>query len=155
MLAQLMRRCAVAVCMMPLVLPQVAGASCDAPLRTVVDAGLQRAWQIQPNCVHPERPARLVVIPWKPAAPRPGLRRARGERGRVGVAGAAAPLIRPGIRVRVQRQDAGAEIHLSGIALEGGGIGQPILVRAGLNRAALRAVVRGPGEVQLQRSGQQ
>jgi len=59
------------------------------------------------------------------------------------------------MRVLVERQDGSAEIQLSGIALEGGGIGESILVRAGLNRAALRAVVSGPREVQLKRGGQE
>ena len=153
MLARLMRRCAVLLCTMQMMLPQVAGAFCEVQPRTLVDLGLQRAWLIQPNCGHPERPARLVPIPWKP--PEPSVRGARAERARAASAGAAAPLIRPGMRVLVERQDGSAEIQLSGIALEGGGIGESILVRAGLNRAALRAVVSGPREVQLKRGGQE
>lgn len=60
-----------------------------------------------------------------------------------------APLVRAGMRVTVWRSGEEAEVRMAGTALEAGGRGASILVRAGLGNATLRGIVRGPGSVEL------
>lgn len=114
--------------------------ACTGAQGTVVDRGLHRVWRIERDCTHPERPARLVETPWRDMAAQAPAGSSRA---------AAAPVIRPGMRVTVFREDAGTEVCLAGVALEGGRLGDTILVKAGLSRATLRGVVRSPGAVEL------
>ena len=58
-------------------------------------------------------------------------------------------LVRPGMQVLVVKKSGTAEIRLRGTALEGGGAGSVVLVRAGMGRAVLRTVVVGPARVEL------
>lgn len=114
--------------------------------QVMVDWGLHREWAVQADRLHPERPAVLVEIPWKAhptaTADVPGKSPACKEPD-------ASPPVLPGSRVMVASQKDGTEIHLAGVALDRGLPGTTIRVKAGLHGAILRAVVRGPAEVEL------
>jgi Chaperone for flagella basal body P-ring formation len=107
----------------------------------VRDRGLHRAWRVQRNCAHPERPAVLVEVPW--TAP---VVRGRGEHA---MALKPVPLVRAGGRVTMTWQDENSDGHLSGTALTTASAGQTVAVRTGLGAAILHGVVRGPGWVEL------
>jgi hypothetical protein len=123
----------------------LAPAAPRSPSSLVIDRGLHRQWIVVRDDAHPERPPRLVEVPWSEA------RAAQAQ------AGAAvpnslrpdAPLVRPGMTVAVVWQNDNAEWHLAGIALEAGRSGDVVLVRAGLHGAAERGIVRGPALVEL------
>jgi hypothetical protein len=112
---------------------------------TVVrDWGLHRQWRMEIDPAHPERPARLVEIPWSagkgPRAsslPQPD----RGSRPK--------PAVRTGMRVTVVGRGARAQIRLLGTALGSGLPGETIAVRAGLGTSLVHGIVRGPGVVEL------
>lgn len=148
-----------------------ASAACGSDA-TVADWGLHRLWRVERDCVHPERPARLAEVPWRelsdkdePALEAPGraplTRDSQGkeqpERAQhTSVAGLRrvntphAPLIWPGMRVSVESEDENTAMHLTGVAVEGGAVGAPVLVRAGLSGATLHCRVLGSGRVQLE-----
>jgi len=104
----------------------------------IVDLGLHRQWLIERDRAHPERPARLVEVPWKSAAgPLPQANRE------------APPAVRTGMKVTLWRLESNSEVRLSGTALGDARVGETVPVRAGLHGAVLRGVVRGPGLVEL------
>lgn len=136
----------------------VVAAALSAPLvaalgtaTLVRDWALHREWRMQLDQAHPERPARLVEVPWNTPA------RAVAERSAAKLQGNSAaaeelrpvPVVRAGMRVAVWRLSGEAEIHMAGTALETGGVGKIIRVRAGLRNATLRGIVRGPASVEL------
>ena len=119
------------------------GLSASGSPTIVRDFGLHRAWQVTVDGAHPERPARLVEVPWstgrtsgpvepgtKPAAPQP-------------------PTVRAGMPVTVIGRGARAEIRLEGTALGTARRGETVPVRAGLGNSIVRGIVRGPGVVEL------
>ncbi len=122
-------------------------AACGAAPATVVDWGLHRQWAVQRDCAHPERPARLVEVPWSAARAEQTERRVKDA----GTARSAAarPAVRAGMRVTVAGEGDDATIHLVGMALEAGGIGDAIRVQAGWGRATLPCIVRGPAQVEM------
>lgn len=114
------------------------------PAAVVRDWGLHRQWAVERDREHPAGPARLVEEPW--TAPRPASGKAVAARG---AGRATAPVVRAGRRVSVWRRQDEAEIRMTGTALESGGLGEPIRVRAGWSNATLRGIVRGPDSVEL------
>ncbi len=111
---------------------------------TIVDPGLHRQWLVEQDRAHPERPARLVEVPWVSAPSSPGeTPQDPGPRRPVAV--------RAGMQVTLSWRDGEAEIRLMGTALEAGRVGETVRVRAGLHGAVLRGVVRGPAVVELER----
>lgn len=139
---------------------------------TVADWGLHRLWRVERDCAHPERPARLAEVSWPersdkdqpaPAAPgsaaltrvsqgkeQPELARHTSVVGLRPVNTPHALLIRPGMRVSVESENKNAAMHLTGVAVEGGAAGAPVLVKAGLSGATLHCRVIGSGRVQLE-----
>lgn len=117
------------------------GLTAGAAPRIIRDWGLHRAWQMERDRAHPERPARLVEVPWNAA-------RTSGEAAR-NPAVAAPPAVRAGMRVAVVREGTTADIHLVGTALETARQGETVAVRAGLGKTIVRGIVRGPGMVEL------
>jgi Chaperone for flagella basal body P-ring formation len=116
----------------------------------VRDWGLHREWRVERDAVHPERPGQLVEIPWSTPPRAPGKRNAAKDQGAPAAAQEQpAPVVRPGMRVTVWRRGEEAEIRMTGTALEAGGVGKVIRVRAGLSQATLHGVVRGPSSVEL------
>lgn len=107
----------------------------------IVDPGLHRQWLIEQDRAHPERPARLVEVPWNSAA---------GALPELNANRESPPAVRMGMKVTLWRLEKKSEVRLSGTALEAGRVGQSVRVRAGLHGAVLRGVVRGPGVVELQ-----
>lgn len=108
-------------------------AACGGGEVRVTDFGLHQQWKVERDCAHPERPPRLVEVPWREPAPR----------------AARVPEVRAGMRVTVCGREGNAELRLEGTALSSGMAGGEIRVRAGLHGKALRAVVRGPGVVEI------
>lgn len=107
----------------------------------IVDAGLHRQWRIERDRAHPERPARLVEVPWSSGA---------GAQPEAAARGATLPAVRMGMKVTLWRREEEIEVRLSGTALEAARVGETVRVRAGLHGAVLRGVVRGPGVVELE-----
>lgn len=105
----------------------------------VIDYGLHRQWRVVRDESHPERPPRLVEVPWSDR--------------RVAAADAAvhrgAPLVRAGMTVSAVERTRIAELHLAGTALRAGWSGDTVEVRTGLHGAVRRGMVRGPGLVEL------
>ena len=130
----------------------MAFAACrDDSAPRLVDRGLHRQWIVERDRAHPERPAALVEVPWDDAAAQGRTcRGASAGSGRQGpVRAASAADVRPGMQVLLYRQDGEAEIHLVGVALGSGWVGDVVVVRAGWHESALRGVVRGPARVEL------
>lgn len=119
------------------------GLSASAMPRVIRDWCLHRAWRVEQDDAHPERPARLVEIPWSAGS---GAGFAGGQ-AKVGPAIQAA--VRAGMPVTVTGRGAMAEIRLRGTALGTAQVGEVVSVRAGLDHAVVRGVVRGPGLVEL------
>ncbi len=117
---------------------------------TVLDWGLHRAWWVERDCDHPERPAVLVEIPWTEGLPKPVQ---EDGRARTGGEAPAKPEVRAGMRVAVVRREGLAGIRLYGTALRTGRTGERIAVRAGLGSRTLYGIVRGPGLVELDPEG--
>jgi hypothetical protein len=124
-------------------------AACGSPARMVIDGGLHRQWVVVRDCEHPERPARLVEVPWSDAREdsRPVVKPTGSGPGATPDEGA--PWVRPGMQVAVVGGSGDTAIHLQGVALEAGRGGETVLVRAGLRGAALRCIVCGPARVEL------
>jgi hypothetical protein len=120
-------------------------AASRSPSAFVIDRGLHRQWRIVCDEMHPERPPRLVEVPWsearaeqpqlKPSPPAPLHRDP--------------PLVRPGMSVTVVGHGGDAEWHLLGTALASGWSGDTVSVRAGLHGAPQRGIVLGPAMVEL------
>lgn len=146
-------------------------APCGESLGLVVDRGLHREWVVERDCAHPDRPARLVEVPWnqarKGSGQQPGIESGAGPGigpasmpALKGIAHQAAPghgdaerrpalQVRAGMTVTLWWRSREAQGSLTGIALDAGARGDRIWVKAGLHGAALRGVVRGPGQVEL------
>jgi hypothetical protein len=116
----------------------------SGPAAIIIDRGLHRQWAVVTDDAHPERPPRLVEVPWSEA---------RAQQGNSAVAQNTvhrdAPLVRSGMTVAVVGRSGNAEWHLRGTALEAGWNGDAVLVRAGLHAAARRGIVRGPALVEM------
>jgi hypothetical protein len=125
--------------------PALALGACGAG-NTVRDFGLHLQWVVERDCQHPERPATLMEVPWSTD----NLVPAGGNRSAVGAAPLPAPEVRSGMRVRLGRTDAKADIDLYGMALETARLGEKVRVKAGLSGAVLEGIVRGPGLVELE-----
>lgn len=108
---------------------------------TIVDHGLHRQWLVERDAAHPERPARLVEVPWGSAASTPSENQKNPTRPAV---------VRAGMQVTLSWRDGEAEIRLAGTALETGSVGDSVRVRAGLHGAVLRGVVRGQALVEME-----
>jgi hypothetical protein len=117
------------------------------PGATVRDWGLHLAWVEERDCRHPERPATLVEVPWSAG----NSSSVSGRSGAEGTRPLPAPEVRSGMRVRLGRRDAMAEIHLYGTALGTARRGERVVVRAGWDGALLHGTVSGPGAVELDR----
>ena len=127
-----------------------ASAACDGTARRVVDRGLHRQWIVMLDSAHPERPAKLVEVPWDEAAAKgEGCGEAASSAPRSSGRSASAPDVRPGMRVTLWKRGGEAEIHLAGVALGTGWAGDVVSVRAGWRGSLLRGMIRGPGLVEL------
>ncbi len=132
--------------------PAIAWGACG-PGGTVRDWGLRLAWVVQRDCDHPERPARLVEVPWsEPAAlgARSGAGCAAPGRSREKSSALPAPEVRTGMRVTLWRRNETTDVRLDGIALGTARTGEAVAVKAGLHGGTLRGTVRGPGRVELE-----
>lgn len=116
----------------------------------VRDWALHQQWLVERDCIHPERPSRLLKVQW--TSPERGRASPQADSARTGleIHAGVGPVIRPGMRVILSRSNREAEIHLGGVALQAGRLGETILVKAGLSATALRGTVRGPGLVELE-----
>ena len=118
--------------------------SASATPTVIRDWVLHRQWRVECDRVHPERPARLVEVPWSiDDAAR------RSSQAPAGPTLPQPPAVRTGMRVTVIRRGAMADIRLRGMALGSARIGEQVGVRAGLGNSVVRGVVRGPGVVEL------
>jgi hypothetical protein len=130
--------------------PSLAFGACGAG-NLVRDWGLHLEWVVEHDADHPERPARLVEVPWNAAGVEGQNQTVCAPRGPG--AGKAAPLpapeVRIGMRVTAWREDESADIHLRGTALGTARRGERVSVKAGLGGAVLDGIVRGPGLVEL------
>jgi len=125
-----------------MVFPALARGACG-PASTLRDWGLHREWQITCDAGHPERPARLIEVPWSmPAA-------SCRSKPNGNPAALSAPEVRSGMRVTLWRRQESTDLHLSGIALGTARRGERVKVRAGLGTAVLNGIVRGPALVEL------
>jgi Chaperone for flagella basal body P-ring formation len=124
-----------------------ARASCHRPDAVLTDRGLDRVWAIEQNCAHPERPPRLVELLRNDAGPQAQGPLAGGSQRPVKPESVAH--IRAGDRVTLDRRGTDASVHLTGVALSAGAMGQTIAVKAGLGAVPLEGVVVGPGYVEL------
>lgn len=116
---------------------------------SLVDPGLHREWRIEVDRAHPERPPRLVEVSC--SGTKAAAERRNAERGPRSPERTPAPVVRAGMKVTLRWKDAATDLRLTGTALDQGWMGDRIRVRAGLHNAVLRAVVRGPGIVELER----
>jgi hypothetical protein len=123
--------------------PAMALVVCDGG-NTIRDWGLHRSWTIERDCAHPERPAKLVEIPWTQAPVPRSREKATAE------PAPPPPDVRRGMRVSLGRRGEKADIRLVGTALSPGRVGDRVQVKAGLGGATLEGIVRGPGLVELQ-----
>lgn len=119
------------------------------PGSTVRDWGLHLQWTVEQDCDHPERPARLVEVPW--AAVEEGKRTTSRTASfpKATRPAQAAPEVRAGTRVTLCRRDENSVIHLSGTAMRTARMGETIPVRAGWRGTVLHGIVRGPALVEL------
>jgi hypothetical protein len=125
-----------------------------ASVNTMRDWGLRRAWKVEPDCDHPERPARLVEIPWV-ACEVAGFSIRPPERTGIKPEPLAPPAVRSGMQVILRREGENAQVHLTGRALGAGRMGDRVVVQAGLGMTRLTGIVRGAGVVELpQKVGQ-
>jgi flagella basal body P-ring formation protein FlgA len=150
-------------------------AACGADGARVVarrwDAVLGVAWELRQSCAHPEWPARSVAI-------KPDARIPAGAVRIMQVAQATSPQPRPaqpqfvpaqiipaqpllvhaGDPVRLWMQDATVRIELAGVAEQSARGGERVVVRieqqtedAGLTVQRIAGVVRGAGDVEMER----
>jgi hypothetical protein len=120
--------------------------------RYLLDSGIKRGWAIVVDCAHPNWPPKVREVRLTVAAAHPIPTNL--------FAGEAAPeasslrtVIEYGSRVELW-SDAPARIRLAGIALESGGVGQLIHVRAGLGVELLCGTIIAPHSVELAGSGE-
>ncbi|MFZ0274832.1 MAG: hypothetical protein WB524_08365 [Acidobacteriaceae bacterium] len=123
--------------------PAMAAGACGGGT-SVRDAALHLQWVVERDCVHPERPAWLVAVPWtaQATAAQPGMNPREP-------APLASPDVRSGMTVLLGHSNDRAEIHLRGTVLATAHTGERVRVRAGLGAVALEGIVRGPGLVEL------
>jgi hypothetical protein len=119
------------------------GAACGGAA-TVRDFGLDRAWVVQRDCDHPERPGTLVEIPW--SEPRD---RSAAWQGASIAAPLAPPAVKGGMRVVLWQRRERALVQLSGTALGAARVGESVAVRVAWSGATVRGIVRGPDLVEL------
>lgn len=111
----------------------------------VTDWGLHRQWRVECDATHPERPARLIEVPWNSAG-----QVEQQQETKIAAAAEHPPiLIHAATRVEVLAGSPGSVMYLNGTSLEAGAMRAVIRVRAEWNGAVLRCVVRGPGVVEL------
>ena len=110
----------------------------------IADAVLHRRWAVIVDCGHPERPWTSQAVPWRSDVQNTAI-------GPTQVASVARtlPSVPAGAKVRLWRVAEGANIELSGTALEAGSAGQMIHVRIGQRGTVLEGKVRGAGSVEL------
>ena len=126
--------------------PFLASASCNGPI--VRDWGLHLQWTVERDCEHPERPARLVEVPWKFES---HSQRSGAEQG----VREPLPEVQSGMRVNLWRKSEEADIHLRGKALGAARTGESVWVKTEFGTIPVKGIVWGPGLVELlqQRSG--
>ncbi|HMD21270.1 MAG TPA: flagella basal body P-ring formation protein FlgA [Alloacidobacterium sp.] len=112
----------------------------------ITDGLLHRRWAVAMDCAHPDRPWTLLDVPWQGAGPSALRKSAITDFAK------AAPLIPAGAKVRLWSTAGGANIDLSGTALEAGAVGQTIHVRTGQRGTVLEGRVCGAGSVELSTS---
>lgn len=123
------------------------------------DAVLKINWELRRDCGHPEWPARMVATSTartpSAAKPRPLL---GGSPGAAEVTAAMPLLVRAGEVVRLWEQDERVHIELSGVVEQSARLGERVLVRithegddAGLSVEQIGGVVRGAGDVEMER----
>jgi hypothetical protein len=106
----------------------------------VRDRGLHRAWRIEQDCAHRERPAVLVEVPWTSSG---GVQEeATGSRA------PREPLVRAGSPVTVAWRSENSWGSLAATALTTGGLGERVRVRSRFGGAIFVGQVRGPGWVE-------
>ncbi len=110
------------------------------------DWGLHREWRIEQDQAHPERPARLVEIPWSTSGVASQYSQQESTPRR---ALPQPPAVRAGTRVTVIRRGTMVDIRLRGTALGSARTGEPVAVRAGLGNSIVQGIVIGPGVVEL------
>jgi hypothetical protein len=123
-----------------MVFSAVASAACNGPI--VRDWGLHLQWMVEQDCEHPERPARLVEVPWTVEM------RASATGGKI-TDPRPVPEVRPGMMVTLCHRSDEADIHLRGTALGTARTGENVRVKTGLGSIPLDGIVRGPGLVEL------
>ncbi len=117
-------------------------------VKTVRDWGLRMEWLVERDAKRPEKPARLVEIPWSaPGDVKTACTPAPQGSGEAKLA--PAPEVRAGMRVSVWRRDEKSDIRLRGTALATARLGERVSVKAGLSGATLQGIVRGAGQVEL------
>lgn len=110
----------------------------------ITDIPLHHRWAVLVDCAHPDRPWTLHDAPWQNES----LFRAHVQSPSAGTDWVV-PSIRVGARVRLWHMADGANINLSGIAMEAGAAGQTIHVRTGEHNTVLEGRVSGVGSVEL------
>jgi hypothetical protein len=111
----------------------------------IADTILHRRWAVVVDCAHPDRPWTLKAALWQSES---RVDAAAAMKGGHPVA-IAQPLIPAGAKVRMWRTADGADIELTGTALDAGVAGQTIHVRTGSRGTVLEGRVRGVGSVEL------
>jgi hypothetical protein len=119
------------------------------------DAVLRVGWELRQDCTHPGWPARMVAI---------GSLSGSESELRIHVASnEPAPIVQPllvcaGDRVRLWMQDDRVRIEMSGVAEQSARNGERVSVRitqqienAGLTTYSVSGIVRGAGEVEMER----
>jgi hypothetical protein len=130
--------------------PAAASGACGAG-NIVRDWGLHIEWAVERDANHPERPARLVEVPWDPVAVegRSQMACVAASRGAGRGGPPSAPEVRIGMWVTAWRRDESGEIHLRGTAMGTARTGEKVSLTAGPRGATLGGIVRGPGLVEL------
>jgi hypothetical protein len=119
------------------------------------DAVLRRGWELRQDCAHPEWPDRLVAAVTPASIPVSGT----GHPAAPVAATAILPLlVHAGDSVRLWEEDAMVRIEISGVAEQSARAGERVVVRitrqtddAGLTVNRIGGIVRGAGEVEMER----
>jgi hypothetical protein len=111
----------------------------------ITDAILHRKWAVVVDHDHPDRPWIVKEAPWQSRAGMAAVSETNATRPAI----IARPLVSAGAKVRLWRTADGADIELTGTALEAGAEGQTIHVRTGQRGTVLKGRVRGMGSVEL------
>ncbi len=134
------------------------GTVCGGGYRVIArrwDAVLQMGWEMRQNCAHPNWPARLVSVA--------SIARGPAAVSRFVMPNEQAPaveplLVRAGDQVRLWMEDGPVHIEMSGVAEQSARNGTHVIVRitrqsddAGLTVQRIPGIVRGAGDVEMQR----